>query len=635
MLLRFRVGYFSKGSLVNNTSLIRRSYLRGLFVLDLLTILPLDFLAFGVKTYTDSHETLALLRLNRILRVHRLVSYFGSRENELRSNTTLIRAIKYTAIGTITIHLMACVWYSLACHNFGSGISACDEQSWAIKLSTGVETVSVGKRYILSLYWATATATGTGYGDIHAVTLGEKWFSIFSMLVGIGLFFGLILGRMTSMLTNLDSGRARYIHHLRVIKDHMTDINISSDVCSRVIAYYEYLWTHNRGVSGVGIFDDLPLSFQAELSLIINRNVLEKAPLFRGLNPGLKRMLSLVIHPVHFMPNQIIANKGDIGHHLFYIHRGRAEILCENNDEVLVTLTEGQLFGEVSMVHSLPRSASVRAATPCVVFLLDRGDLKKVLRHYPTVAQQFYLDVERRCDINQMHFKGNSPEDKGRGLIVDMENEEATKWLREIVGIKNDETKDTSENLFLRLTNYVIMPDSWLAVIWEKVVIAVVFIICFMYPFVSTFSISLHALGYGQSVVMNVLLGFSYLLDAVLVADFVMRFNMASVMTIDLHSIRESYKWSFLFWIDLFAILPIEIFAVTQTNLHDKWHSFSFLRLNRLLKAIRIPRFFSNLENSLHFDIAKVRALKFTLYILLVTHISGCIWFLDNCHGET
>ncbi|XP_068721829.1 uncharacterized protein [Montipora capricornis] len=202
-------------------------------------------------------------------------------------------------------------------------------------------------------------------------------------------------------------------------------------------------------------------------------------------------------------------------------------------------------------------------------------------------------------------------------------------------GLKNDETKNTSGSLFLRLTNYVIMPDSWLAVIWEKVVIVAVFIICFMYSFVSTFSISLHALGYGQSVGMNVLLVFSYLLDAVLVADFFMRFNMASVMTIDLHSIRKSYKWSFLFWIDLFAILPIEIFAVTQTNLHDKWHSFSFLRLNRLLKAIRIPRFFSNLENSLHFDIAKVRALKFTLYILLVTHISGCIWFLDNCHGES
>lgn len=61
----------------------------------------------------------------------------------------------------------------------------------------------------------------SSYGDLHAVTLEERWFSTAAMLVGIGLFFGFILGGMASMLTNLDSQRARYIHHLNVIKDHM------------------------------------------------------------------------------------------------------------------------------------------------------------------------------------------------------------------------------------------------------------------------------------------------------------------------------------------------------------------------------------------------------------------------------
>ena len=77
MLLRFRVGYFSKGSLVKDTALIRRSYLRGKFVLDLLTILPLDFLVFGFGTHINSLQTLSLLRLNRTLRAHRMVSLLG------------------------------------------------------------------------------------------------------------------------------------------------------------------------------------------------------------------------------------------------------------------------------------------------------------------------------------------------------------------------------------------------------------------------------------------------------------------------------------------------------------------------------------------------------------------------------
>ena len=77
VLLRFWVGYFSKGTLIADRSLIRRRYLRGKFLLDLLTIIPLDFLVFGVGTHLKWHQTLSLLRLNRILRVYRLLSFFG------------------------------------------------------------------------------------------------------------------------------------------------------------------------------------------------------------------------------------------------------------------------------------------------------------------------------------------------------------------------------------------------------------------------------------------------------------------------------------------------------------------------------------------------------------------------------
>ena len=77
VLLKFRVGYFSKGTLIKDKSLIRRRYLRTKFIPDLLTIIPLDLLVFGVGTHLRWHQSLTLLRLNRILRVYRLVSFFG------------------------------------------------------------------------------------------------------------------------------------------------------------------------------------------------------------------------------------------------------------------------------------------------------------------------------------------------------------------------------------------------------------------------------------------------------------------------------------------------------------------------------------------------------------------------------
>ena len=57
---------------------------------------------------------------------------------------------------------------------------------------------------------------------------------------------------------------------------------------------------------------------------------------------------------------------------------------------------------------------------------------------------------------------------------------------------------------------------------------------------------------------------------------------------LELKEIRKSYKWSLFFWIDLLAILPIEVFAPSGTDFHNRWHYFAFLRLNRLIKAIRV-----------------------------------------------
>ena len=57
---------------------------------------------------------------------------------------------------------------------------------------------------------------------------------------------------------------------------------------------------------------------------------------------------------------------------------------------------------------------------------------------------------------------------------------------------------------------------------------------------------------------------------------------------LELKEIRKSYKWSLFFWIDLLAILPIEVFAPSGTDFHNRWHHFAFLRLNRLIKAIRV-----------------------------------------------
>ena len=43
----------------------------------------------------------------------------------------------------------------------------------------------------------------------------------------------------------------------------------------------------------------------------------------------------------------MILNKGDIGHHMYFISMGEVEILSNKDAAPLATLKEGDIFGEV------------------------------------------------------------------------------------------------------------------------------------------------------------------------------------------------------------------------------------------------------------------------------------------------
>ena len=51
-----------------------------------------------------------------------------------------------------------------------------------------------------------------------------------------------------------------------------------------------------------------------------------QAPIFDGLGEGFLRMLSLNIKPMLYLPKQIIITRGDVGHSMFFIHRGEVEV---------------------------------------------------------------------------------------------------------------------------------------------------------------------------------------------------------------------------------------------------------------------------------------------------------------------
>jgi glucose-6-phosphate 1-dehydrogenase len=126
---------------------------------------------------------------------------------------------------------------------------------------------------------------------------------------------------------------------------------------------------------------------------VVNRDVLVKVPLFETCNAVFLHSLSLMLKPDVFAPGDYIIRKGDTGSEMFFIVRGEVEALTDG-DKVVGTLREGDFFGEIALLLSQPRTASIRAKTHCDLYVLDKKSLNRVLRDHPQIANSI-LEISR------------------------------------------------------------------------------------------------------------------------------------------------------------------------------------------------------------------------------------------------
>ena len=93
-------------------------------------------------------------------------------------------------------------------HRKCSGSSSTSSSKGAIPIDMsedGTKTVA-WHEYVISLYWAAATMTSTGYGDISAHTTPGRAVALVAMLVGL-LLYGYCLSSIAATLANSDAPR--------------------------------------------------------------------------------------------------------------------------------------------------------------------------------------------------------------------------------------------------------------------------------------------------------------------------------------------------------------------------------------------------------------------------------------------
>jgi CRP/FNR family transcriptional regulator, cyclic AMP receptor protein len=109
-----------------------------------------------------------------------------------------------------------------------------------------------------------------------------------------------------------------------------------------------------------------------------------RVPLFAGLRESDLKKLTRQLTARRFRAGQTITTQGQSGIGFFVIEEGTATVEVEG--EVVRTLGEGDYFGEVALIDSGPRSATITATTDLRCRGMTAWEFRPFVHEHPEVA---------------------------------------------------------------------------------------------------------------------------------------------------------------------------------------------------------------------------------------------------------
>jgi voltage-gated potassium channel len=101
-----------------------------------------------------------------------------------------------------------------------------------------------------------------------------------------------------------------------------------------------------------------------------------RAPLFRHLGPPQLAELTALLRPRTLPPRYTVTRQGEHGHAMYFIDEGQVVVRTGGRH---VELGPGSFFGELALLEGRPHGATVITLTACRLLELSAGDLHRLL----------------------------------------------------------------------------------------------------------------------------------------------------------------------------------------------------------------------------------------------------------------
>jgi ATP-binding cassette subfamily B protein len=126
----------------------------------------------------------------------------------------------------------------------------------------------------------------------------------------------------------------------------------------------------------------------------VDSEALESLPFFSTLSPEGRRAVAGHAERIDVSEGTQLTGQEKPGYVFFVIERGRADVF--QDDRPLRELGEGDFFGEIALLHTGERTASVVAKTPMQLITVTESGFKRLVETDPNAARECEAAIRER-----------------------------------------------------------------------------------------------------------------------------------------------------------------------------------------------------------------------------------------------
>jgi voltage-gated potassium channel len=133
-------------------------------------------------------------------------------------------------------------------------------------------------------------------------------------------------------------------------------------------------------------------------------DLVAKVPFFHDVGAAVIADVARLLRPREYPAGAVIVRRGEPGDCMYFVVSGEVEVQIRPES---VFLGSGDFFGEVALLTSGRRNATVTAVRQCTLLRLDIVDFRELLGRQPDLARVIHEEAERR--------PGGAARSSGRG----------------------------------------------------------------------------------------------------------------------------------------------------------------------------------------------------------------------------